>query len=114
MEDFPEDVQRAFYAQTGFSIWSVLDGTTPVSRLADAQIQKAAPAREPPTMVGAIPARGAVEDGADEALVLCAARVEVSVPRKKRCAPGRTRARRNAKAAPQTPAAPAELAPAIE
>jgi len=114
MEDFPEDVQRAFYAQTGFSIWSVLDGTTPVSRLADAQIQKAAPAREPPTMVGAIPARGAVEDAADEALVLCAARVEVSVPRKKSCAPGRTRARGNAKAAPQTPAAPAELAPAIE
>ena len=113
MDDFSEEVQRSFYAQTGFSLWSVLDGTTPVSRLAEAQIPTCAPAREPPASVGAIPARGAVENGVDEALLLSAVRVEVPLPRphKKRC--GGTLERRKRASAEPTLAAVPELTPTI-
>lgn len=88
VEDFPESVQREFYKQTGFSLWSVLDGTTHVSKLVDAQLPRVsqpAPGGLPELVV---PPRGEPENDVDEAAILLGARVEVSVAPKEEARSG--------------------------
>lgn len=81
-DEYPEDVQRAFYAQAGFSLWSVLDGTTHVSKLAEAQLPRyPLPAAAPPTGTGPILPRGEVENDVDETDILLGAKVVVAAPR---------------------------------